>query len=293
MTQLSTSGVTPEIGSLRLCFYGAGSMAEAFVRGLLDRGLTEPAQISVMNRQNAVRLDELATRYGVAAANDAESKQTVLHDADIIFLAMKPKDAAEAIKQLRAIIKPGQILVSLVAGMTIGTIEALLGQQIAIVRTMPNTSSTIGLGATGISFSSSVTNVQRQLAEQMLQSIGLTAIVEEPLLDVVTGLSGSGPAYIYYLMEAMINAGCELGLSEKAARELTVQTVLGAAHMVKATNENPADLRHKVTSPNGTTQAAIETLDAHHFTKAITAAVGRAAERAGEMGAEIERIAKS
>ena len=293
MTQLSTSGVTPEIGSLRLCFYGAGSMAEAFVRGLLDRGLTEPAQISVMNRQNAVRLDELATRYGVAAANDAESKQTMLHDADIIFLAMKPKDAAEAIKQLRDIIKPGQILVSLVAGMTIGTIEALLGQQIAIVRTMPNTSSTIGLGATGISFSSSVTNVQRLLAEQMLQSIGLTAIVEEPLLDVVTGLSGSGPAYIYYLMEAMINAGRELGLSEKAARELTVQTVLGAAHMVKATNENPADLRHKVTSPNGTTQAAIETLDAHHFTKAITAAVGRAAERAGELGAEIERIAKS
>jgi pyrroline-5-carboxylate reductase len=293
MTQLSTSGVTPEIGSLRLCFYGAGSMAEAFVRGLLDRGLTEPAQISVMNRQNAERLDELATRYGVAAANDAESKQTMLHDADIIFLAMKPKDAAEAIKQLRDIIKPGQILVSLVAGMTIGTIEALLGQQIAIVRTMPNTSSTIGLGATGISFSSSVTNVQRLLAEQMLQSIGLTAIVEEPLLDVVTGLSGSGPAYIYYLMEAMINAGRELGLSEKAARELTVQTVLGAAHMVKATNENPADLRHKVTSPNGTTQAAIETLDAHHFTKAITAAVGRAAERAGEMGAEIERIAKS
>ncbi len=183
------------------------------------------------------RLDELATRYGVVVANDAESKQTMLHDADIIFLAMKPKDAAEAIKQLRDIIKPGQILVSLVAGMTIGTIEALLGQQIAIVRTMPNTSSTIGLGATGISFSSSVTNGQRLLAEQMLQSIGLTAIVEEPLLDVVTGISGSGPAYIYYLMEAMINAGLRAWIIREAARELTVQTVLGAAHMVKATNE--------------------------------------------------------
>lgn len=293
MTQLSTSGVMPEISSLRLCFYGAGSMAEAFVRGLLDRGLTEPAQISVMNRQNAARLDELATRYGITAATDADSKQSMLLDADIIFLAMKPKDAAEAIKQLRGSIKPHQILVSLVAGLSIGTIEALLGQQNAIVRTMPNTSSTIGLGATGISFSSSVTDGQRLLAEQMLQSIGLTAIVEEPLLDVVTGVSGSGPAYIYYMMEAMIDAGRELGLSETAARELTVQTVLGAAHMVKATNENPTDLRRKVTSPNGTTQAAIETLDAHHFTKAVIAAIGRAAERAGEMGAEIERIAKS
>ena len=131
------------------------------------------------------------------------------------------------------------------------------------------------------------------LAEEILQSIGINCHRRRAVLDIVTGLSGSGPAYIYYMMEAMINAGLELGLSEEAARELTVQTVLGAAHMVKATNEDPADLRRKVTSPNGTTQAAIETLDAHHFTKAITAAVGRAAERAGEMGAEIERIAKS
>jgi pyrroline-5-carboxylate reductase len=162
-----------------------------------------------------------------------------------------------------------------------------------IVRTMPNTSSTIGLGATGISFSSTVSNGQRLLAETMFQSIGLTAVVEEPLLDAVTGVSGSGPAYVYYLMEAMIEAGLSLGLSEEAARELTVQTVLGAAHMVKATNENPAELRRKVTSPNGTTQAAIETLDAHSFSQAVVRAIGRAAERAGEMGDEIERSANS
>ncbi|BBH19665.1 pyrroline-5-carboxylate reductase [Paenibacillus baekrokdamisoli] len=293
MTQLSASGVMPEISSLRLCFYGAGSMAEAFVRGILDRGLTEPGQISVMNRQNVTRLDELTTRYGIRAAADDQSKLSTLHEADIIFLAMKPKDAATALKQLRGLIKPHQLLISLVAGLSIDTITALLNQQNAIIRTMPNTSSTIGLGATGISFSSSVTEAQRLLAEQLLQSIGLTAIVEEPLLDVVTGVSGSGPAYVYYLMEAMIEAGRGLGLSEDTARDLTIQTVLGAAHMVKATNENPADLRRKVTSPGGTTQAAIETLDSHHFSKAIITAIGRAAERAGEMGAEIERSAKS
>ncbi|MFC5652095.1 pyrroline-5-carboxylate reductase [Paenibacillus solisilvae] len=293
MTQLSTSGVMPEIGTLRLCFYGAGSMAEAIVRGLLDRGLTIPDKIGMMNRQNAERLDELSGRYGIITAADEASKQSMLQKADLIFLAMKPKDAAEAIKLLRSSIRADQIIVSLVAGMSIDTIESLLQKKTAVIRTMPNTSSTIGLGATGISFSSSVTEGQRLLADQMFQSIGLTAVVEEPMLDVVTGISGSGPAYIYYVMEAMIEAGRKLGLSEETARELTVQTVLGSAHMVRATNETPADLRRKVTSPNGTTQAAIETLDAHHFTQAIIAAVSRAAERAGEMGTEIERVAKS
>jgi pyrroline-5-carboxylate reductase len=293
MTLLSSSGVMPEIASLRLCFYGAGSMAEAIVRGLLDRGLTSPERISIMNRKNAVRLHDLSARYGVQAAADDERKAAMLREADIVFLMMKPKDAAAALKQLRGVLKPNQLIVSVIAGLSIRTIEALLGEPMNIVRTMPNTSSTIGLGATGISFSSTVSNGQRLLAETMFQSIGLTAVVEEPLLDAVTGVSGSGPAYVYYLMEAMIEAGLSLGLTEEAARELTVQTVLGAAHMIKATNENPAELRRKVTSPNGTTQAAIETLDAHSFSQAVVRAIGRAAERAGEMGDEIERSANS
>ncbi|QYR23717.1 pyrroline-5-carboxylate reductase [Paenibacillus sp. sptzw28] len=293
MTLLSSSGVIPEIASLRLCFYGAGSMAEAIVRGLLDRGLTSPERISIMNRKNAVRLHDLSARYGVQAAADDERKTAMLREADIVFLMMKPKDAAAALKQLRGVLTSNQLIVSVIAGLSIRTIEALLGQPMNIVRTMPNTSSTIGLGATGISFSPTVSNGQRLLAETMFQSIGLTAVVDEPLLDAVTGVSGSGPAYVYYLMEAMIEAGRSLGLTEEAALDLTVQTVLGAAHMVKATNENPADLRRKVTSPNGTTQAAIHTLDAHSFSQGVVRAIGRAAERAGEMGAEIERSANS
>ncbi|MBW7474138.1 pyrroline-5-carboxylate reductase [Paenibacillus oenotherae] len=288
---LSSSGVQSGIGALQLCFYGAGSMAEAIVRGILDRGLTEPEQIGVINRQNASRLEELAERYGVQAPADEEAKLAMLRQADVIFLAMKPKDAAAAIKQLRHLVSSDTLIVSVIAGLPIRTIEVLLEQPMAIVRTMPNTSSTIGLGATGISFSSSVTVEQSSLAQTIFQAVGLTSVVEEPLLDVVTGVSGSGPAYVYYLMEGMIAAGRELGLSEEAARELTVQTVLGAAHMVKATNENPADLRRKVTSPNGTTQAAIETLDEHHFSQAIVRAVDRAAKRAAELGAEIERNA--
>ncbi|GGD64853.1 pyrroline-5-carboxylate reductase [Paenibacillus nasutitermitis] len=293
MSQLYSTSITPEISSLRLCFYGAGSMAEAIVRGLIDQGLTAPKQIGMINRQNAARLDELSARYGVLAAFDNESKSVMLGEADIVFLAIKPKDAAEALKQLRHVLRRDQLIVSIIAGLSIHTMESLLGQSMNIVRTMPNTSSTIGLGATGISFSSSVPEGQRSLAEAMFKSVGMTAVVEEHLLDVVTGVSGSGPAYIYYMMEAMIEAGRGRGLSDEAARELTIQTVLGAAHMVKSTNEHPADLRNKVTSPNGTTQAAIETLDAHGFSQAIIHAVGRAADRAAEMGKDIERSATS
>ncbi|CAH1196030.1 Pyrroline-5-carboxylate reductase [Paenibacillus plantiphilus] len=293
MTLLSSSGVQSGIGSLQLSFFGAGSMAEAIVRGILDRGLIEPDHISVINRQNSARLEELAQRYGVQAPPDEEAKLAMLRHADVIFLAMKPKDAAAAIKQLRQLVTADTLIVSVIAGLSIRTIETLLEQPMAIVRTMPNTSSTIGLGATGISFSESVTTEQRKLAETIFQAVGLTSIVEEPLLDVVTGVSGSGPAYVYYLMEGMITAGRQLGLTEEAARELTVQTVLGAAHMVQATNENPADLRRKVTSPNGTTQAAIETLDEHNFSQAIVHAIDRAAKRAAELGADIERNATS
>ncbi|MWC28521.1 pyrroline-5-carboxylate reductase [Paenibacillus sp. MMS18-CY102] len=279
------------LGSLSLCFYGAGSMAEAIVRGLIGQELTKPSQISMLNRQNVDRLQELTSRYGVETSSDETAKLAMIQSADVLFLAPKPKDAAAALEQLRPLLSPNQLIVSVIAGLSIRTIEQLLGQPMAVVRTMPNTSSTIGLGATGISYSNSVTADQRLLAEAMFQAVGLTSVVEEPLLDVVTGVSGSGPAYVYYLMEAMIKAGQELGLNADAARELTVQTVLGAAQMVKETGEQPADLRRKVTSPNGTTQAALETLDAHHFATGVERAVARAAERAGELGADIERSA--
>ncbi|GFN30708.1 pyrroline-5-carboxylate reductase [Paenibacillus xylaniclasticus] len=288
---MNTSSSPAALGTLKLCFYGAGSMAEAIVRGLTSQGLTTGSNIGMLNRQNKERLNELNDRYGVITAGSDDAKQEMILNADILFLAMKPKDAAGALEQLRPLLTPNQLIISVIAGLSIRTIEQLLGRPMAVVRTMPNTSSTIGLGATGISYSSSVTEEQRALSETMFQAVGLTAVVEEPLLDVVTGVSGSGPAYIYYMMESMIAAGEKLGLTSEAAHELTVQTVLGAAEMVRTTGEKPAELRRKVTSPNGTTQAALETLDAYSFSEGIVRAVARAAERAGELGADIERSA--
>jgi pyrroline-5-carboxylate reductase len=279
------------VGDLRLCFYGAGSMAEAIVRGLLAGGLTKPERIGMINRSNAERLAELNERYGIVAPVSDSDKRGLLADADAIFLCMKPKDAEEALRGLADRMRDGQLLVSVIAGLSTATIAKLVGRSVAVVRTMPNTSSTIGLGATGIAYNEFVSGSQRELVETMFRAVGVTAVVDEPLIDGVTAVSGSGPAYIYYVMEAMIQAGERLGLTSDAARDLTVQTVLGAASMVRSTGEQPAELRRKVTSPGGTTQAAIETLDRREVKDAIMQAMLRAAERAGEMGAAIERSA--
>lgn len=273
--------------SVSLCFYGAGSMAEAILRGLVESKLSNPQQISVMNRQNADRLQQLKQLYGVVPAVTDLEKNSALSSSDVIILGMKPKDSAAALKALQPSLRPEQLIISVIAGLSISTIQQLLGRAQPVVRTMPNTSSTIGLGATGISFSDSVAPEQRELAHAMFKAIGITAIVDEPLIEAVNGVSGSGPAYVYYLMEAMIHAGIELGLTPEAAQELTVQTVRGAAEMVKATGESPGDLRRKVTSPNGTTQAALETLDQFSFQEGMNKAIIRCAERAREMGEAI------
>ncbi|MFC5403757.1 pyrroline-5-carboxylate reductase [Cohnella soli] len=268
----------------KLTFFGAGSMAEALLRGITAAELLPPSNIVVMNRQNAERLQELQQKYKIMPASTDTDKSNALRSADIILLSMKPKDAAVAIRSLKPLLHPDQLLVSVIAGLSIDTIHQLLGNAQPVVRTMPNTSSTIGLGATGISFSEAVNENQRAFAIAMFEAVGLTSVVEEPMIEAVNGVSGSGPAYIYYVMEAMIQAGVELGLTPEVATQLTAQTVKGAAEMVISTGENPGELRRKVTSPNGTTQAALETLDRFAFQEAINKAIHRCAERAREMG---------
>jgi pyrroline-5-carboxylate reductase len=264
-------------------------MAEAIVRGLLSAGLAEPSRITMLNRSNAARLAELEERYGVRTAADEAAKEQALRGADVIFLCMKPKDAAEALRSLSPLLRDGQLLVSVIAGLSIAAIERLVGRRLPIARTMPNTSSTIGLGATGISFNGAASDEHRELVLNMFRAVGMAEVVDESLIDAVTALSGSGPAYLYYMMEAMTDAAVSLGLPADTARALTVQTVLGAAKMVLETGEEPAVLRRGVTSPGGTTQAAIETFERLDFRGAVGQAMRRAAERAAEMGAELER----
>ncbi|MBN3527562.1 pyrroline-5-carboxylate reductase [Paenibacillus apiarius] len=286
--KIEQAQVNDAFRSLHFCIFGAGSMAEAIVRGMTEQHLTNPERIAVINRSNAERLHEMQDRYGVTIDLTAEAKQNRLAAADIIVLAIKPKDAAAALHELKPLLRADTVLVSVVAGLSIATMQRIVGAT-PIVRTMPNTSSNIGIGATALCCSQEVTPAQKYAAMTMLNAMGIVTEVEEPYLNIVTGLSGSGPAYIYYLMEAMVQAGMEGGLSREQSHDLTVQTVLGAAEMVRRTGEEPAALRRKVTSPGGTTQAALEVLEQYRFADAIRTAIHRAEARAQEMGEQIGR----
>ncbi|WNQ09239.1 pyrroline-5-carboxylate reductase [Paenibacillus aurantius] len=276
--------MTKGLADKKICFLGAGSMAEAIFRGLLESGKTSPDQICATNRSNQSRLDELSARYSIQTTNDPSAIRDYLALSDIVVLAMKPKDVMEALRHYKSLLREDKLLVSVVAGLSMETMYGLLGNSMPIARTMPNTSSTIGLGATGIAFSSSADKEHKESVLDMFRSVGKVLVIEEKQLDILTGVSGSGPAYVYYMMEAMIEGGIRGGLSAEDARILTVQTFLGAASMVQQTEEDPAVLRRKVTSPNGTTQAAIEKLDEFRFPQAVQEAVLRSAERAAEIG---------
>ena len=231
----------------------------------------------------------LRKEYGVQTILDGIAQEQLLLQADIIVLAMKPKDAVTALEALKPHLKTEQLIVSVIAGLSIASIKQLTSEKQPVVRAMPNTSSTIGLGSTGLSCSTDVTDSQLEAIKAIFQSIGQYTIVEEALQPAITGVSGSGPAYVYRFMEAMISGAQSLGLTYDEAKQLVAQTVLGAAEMVRITNEDPAELRRKVTSPNGTTEAALNVLSEYQFAEAIEAAVKRSAERSIELGAAIER----
>lgn len=271
-----------------VCFYGSGSMAEAILRGLVNRAVVVPDQVTMLNRGNQDRLNYLVQRYGVSVAGEESARTVALQKSKVIVLAMKPIDAANALRHLGPTLKEDQLVVSVIAGLEVATIQHLLGRKQPVARTMPNTSSSIGLGATGLVFSQEATLKQRQLVHHLFEAVGTVTEIEESQMETLTGISGSGPAYIYYVMESMIRAGVEGGLSAEQARELTVQTVIGAAHMVQQTGEEPAALRAKVTSPNGSTAAAIKVFEDAHMQETIMRAVERCAERSREMGAALK-----
>ncbi|MFB5759187.1 pyrroline-5-carboxylate reductase [Paenibacillus medicaginis] len=270
--------------SQQIIFSGAGSLAESLIKGMIARHVVRPEGITVTNRSNAARLLELKTRYGVVTQNDDAAKEELLRRAPVIVLAMKPKDAGAALKAMAPLLSEDQLLISVIAGLSIRTMQQLLGRNQPIARTMPNTSSSIGLGATGITFSKEISPEQRTSVLQMFESVGTVTVVDEDKMEILTGISGSGPAYVYYLMEAMMAAGIRGGLTAEQCRELTVQTVLGAARMVQQTEEEPSALRAKIMSPNGSTIAALQKLDEGDFFETVISAVYRCAERSREMG---------
>lgn len=261
-----------------IVFIGAGSMAEALIHGWVKKEVVAPQHIYVSNRSDKARLTYLHDEFGVHPLPHKE----FLKEADLIILAMKPKDVRTAMADIRQYILPDTAVLSVLAGISIETLAQGLGNR-PIARTMPNTSATIGMSASGIAFNDYVSDVQKALYIQMLEAIGTVIEVEEDQLHAVTALSGSGPAYIYYLVEAFEQVGTELGLPQDVVRTLMVQTLAGTAAMLQQTPEEPMTLRRKVTSPGGTTEAGIQALEQFQFKEAIYACVRQAASRSREL----------
>lgn len=269
----------------KLAIIGAGSMAEALISGMIKKDFMDRKSIWVTNRSNEDRLNTLKRNYGVNSTYDLEK---MLKEVDIVILAMKPKDVGNSLKKINNFIPPNAIIVSLLAGVSTKTIEILMERPIGVVRAMPNTSAAIGQSATAIAMNKHISNKQLQTVKSMFDTVGLTVFVEEEQLDAVTGLSGSGPAYIYYLIEAMEKSAAEIGLHRDIAKKLIVQTLIGAAGMVSISKKPPEQLRREVTSPNGTTEAGIKILGKYQVEEAFIECIKAATERSKEIGSSLE-----
>jgi pyrroline-5-carboxylate reductase len=267
-----------------IAFLGAGSMAEAMISGIVCSKKVPPSQITVSNHRNKERLKTLKRKYNIQAVSQ-EQLQIVQHD--IIILAMKPQDAEDAIQSIAPLLQSDQLILSVIAGLQPSFIERLLPSGQQVIRVMPNTSSMIGESATALSSGKHTTQQNMELAKEVFQCIGEVFIIAENQMDIFTGIAGSGPAYLYYLMEHMEKVGIQAGLPEEVTREIIAQTFLGAAKMVQEQELTPTILRKNVTSPNGTTAAGLQALSENGGGKAISEAIKQAAQRSKLMSQQI------
>ncbi|MFO1389473.1 pyrroline-5-carboxylate reductase [Cellvibrio sp.] len=270
--------------SPKIAFIGAGNMAKAIIGGLLAEGFKRINIVASGPRQET--LDRVAAEYGINVTTD---NQAAASTADVVVLAVKPQMLKEVCQGLADSLAHKPLIISLAAGITTESIASWLGGDQAIVRCMPNTPSQLRVGASGLFANAHVSAAQKSTANTILGAVGIVQWVDdEALINPVTAVSGSGPAYFFLVMEAMIDAGVELGLSRESATELTLQTALGAAILAKQSAEDVAVLRRRVTSPKGTTEQAINSFENDQiramFSRAMTACSNRAVELSELLG---------
>ncbi len=262
-------------------FIGSGNMAEALIKGVTGAGVYKPENILISDVRPE-RLELLAEKYGV---RKADSNAALAGKVDILVLSVKPQNMADALQSIKDAVGADTFVISIAAGIKVANITAVLGDM-AIVRVMPNTPALIGEGASAL-FANDKARPMLEKAKSIFSAVGKTVVVEdEGLIDAVTAVSGSGPAYYFLLMEEMIKAAVELGLAEDAAKDLVLQTAKGAGMLAieaDSNSESPAELRRKVTSPGGTTEAALAVLTKGEFGPLIAAAIKRACERSREL----------
>ncbi|MCB2156822.1 pyrroline-5-carboxylate reductase [bacterium] len=269
---------------VQIGFIGAGNMAEALARGITAATLVSPSRI-MMSDVRKDRLAQLADSLGVVPK---ENNQAIVEECDIVLLAVKPQDQRRVLTEIAPFTRSEHLFISIIAGTRTETIENEIRNDLnpkpRVVRTMPNTPALIQAGATAVSPGEHATDEDVLLTQALFASVGVTAVVEPDLMDAITGLTGSGPAYVFYLIEILYKAGRKLGIPEEDAHRLVLQMVYGSALMAKQHRLTPEELRRQVTSPNGTTQAGMEVLEEGKFLETMVAAIEAATNRSKELG---------
>ena len=269
-----------------IAILGAGNMGSALMKGIINAKLTPPSKIIACDI-NPIKLQALASEWKVRTTTDILE---AVKQSDILLLCVKPQTLSKVLDVMKGPIRHNHLVISIVAGMRTAFIQQMLGTNLGIVRTMPNIAATVDEGAAAVAFGNHVTLEQQRIAKSIFEAVGEVVVVTEDQLDAVTGLSGSGPAYIYMVIEALIDGGVKMGLSRDISTKLAIQTVLGSATLAKLSGLHPAILRDQVTTPGGTTINAIHELESHGLRSMLIDAVATATHRSEELSKIMNNI---
>ena len=267
--------------SRKIGMMGAGNMAGALIRGMLASKQVAPEQIRASDVRKE-RLNELESEFGIKTHSD---NHELVDWANLVVLAVKPQVMDRALDQIKSSLKPGTLVVSIAAGVPIRSLESRLPDTVRVVRAMPNTASIVLAGATGIAPGTRATAADLEITRALFDATGRSVVLEESLIDAVTGLSGSGPAYVMLMIEALADGGVKVGLHRDTALLLAAQTVYGSAKLLLDTGEHPGRIKDMVTSPGGTAIAGLHTLEAGGMRTTLMDAVEAATKRSKELGA--------
>jgi pyrroline-5-carboxylate reductase len=264
----------------RIGFIGGGNMGEALIRGLLGANLV-PAELIAATDVRAERTAQLGRQFGITAHGD---NGRLVGEADVVILAVKPQIMASVLREIAPIVTARHLLISIAAGVATATIRAALGKDARVIRVMPNTPALVLQGAAAIARGPGLGPDDLTIAEEIFGAVGRAVVLDEDLMDAVTGLSGSGPAYVAIVIEALADGGVKMGLDRATAMTLATQTVLGAAQLLSETGMHPGALKDMVSSPGGTTIAGIAALEEGGLRTTFIRAVERATQRSRELG---------
>jgi pyrroline-5-carboxylate reductase len=270
-----------------IAFLGAGSMARAILTGLLGPGVIVEGGIRATNRTaaKAAELESLPHVTALATENDPEANRTAVTGAGIVVVAVKPMMVPELLAEIADSLAPGTLVISVAAGVTIATFESLLPDEVSVIRSMPNTPAIVGKAVTGLSAGTRSTDRDLALARALFQTVGEVLVVPEEKLDAVSSISGSGPAYVFYLIEQLTATAVSKGFTPEEAATMVRGTFLGASMLLAASDRGPEELRRQVTSPSGTTERAIQVLETADLEGLFDRATDAAVARSGELAA--------